>query len=149
MQENSLGEQLNEAKTAVWQYIRENLLMIDILKSKKQTHETIVKIFDIYEMSLNLAIQYRVNVPLIDVTSGYLDFLLKHRKYDRYVEVLEVVLGYMEGIAFDNPSYMERYIAFCNACGELYEGLSQCGDPEYEKLADVCFDEVAKANKNT
>lgn len=98
-----------EQKKAVWQCIRENLLMIDILKSKKQTHETIAKIFDLYEMSLNLAIQYRITVPLLDVASGYLDFLLKQRKYNRSVEVLEVVRGYMKDLAGENLSYMEFY----------------------------------------
>ena len=148
-QENSLEKKLDGVKTAVRQYIRENMLMIDILKSKKQTHETIEKIFDLYEMSLNLAIQYRIAVPLLDVTSGYLDFLLKQRKYNRYVYVMEIVRGYIKGLAFDNPSYMENYIAICNECGEAYEILAQCIDPEYEKLADVCFDEVARANKST
>lgn len=149
MQENSLEKQSDGLKTAVWQYIRENMLMIDILKSKKQTHETIEKIFDIYEISLRLAIQYRVSVPLIDVTSGYLHFLLKHRKYNRYVEVAEVFRGYVKGLALDNPRYREHYIAICKKCGELYEGLSLCLDPKYKELADVCFDEVAKANKIT
>ena len=148
-QENSLEKKLDRVKTAVWQYIRENLLMIDILKSKKQTHETIEKIFDLYEMSLNLALQYRVNIPLIDVTSGYLDFLIKHRKYNRYVEVSEVFRGYVKGLALDNPRYMENYIAICKEMGELYQALSFCFDPKYIELADVCFDEVAKANKNT
>lgn len=148
-QENSLEKKLDETKTAVWQYIRENMLMIDILKSKKQTHETIEKIFDLYEMSLNLAIQYRITVPLLDVTSGYLHFLLKNKKYNRCVEVAEVFRGYVKGLALDNPRYREHYIAICKKSGELYEGLSRCLDPKYKELADVCFDEVAKANKIT
>ena len=136
-------------KIAIWQCIRENLLTIDILKSKKQTNETIEKVFDLYEISLKLAIQYRVNAPLIDVTSGYLDFLLKQRKYNRYVEVSEIFRGYVKGLALDNPRYMENYIAICKECGELYEGLSLCFDPKYIELADVCFGEVAEANKIT
>ena len=149
MQENSLERGLDWLEIAVWQYIRDNMLMINILKSEKQTHETIGKIFDIYEISFNLAMQYRVDVPLFDVTSGYLDFLIKHRKYNRYVEVSEVFRGYVKGSALDNPRYMENYIAICNECGEAYEILAQCIDPEYEKLADVCFGEVAEANKIT
>ena len=149
MQENSLEKQSDGIKTAVWQYIKEILLMIDILKSKKQTNETIEKIFALYIISFNLAMQYRVDVPLIDVTIGYHDFLLKHRKYNRYVEVAEIFRGYVKGLALDDPRYMENYIAICKEMGELYQAISRCLDPKHEELADVCFDEVAKASKNT
>lgn len=148
-QENSLEKKLDGVRTAVWQYIRENLLMIDILKSKEKTHETIEKIFDLYEISLRLAIQYHVRAPLFDLAASYLNFLGKQREYNRYVEVMEAVRVYIKSFAFDNPGCRENYIAICNECGGLYEALSTCLDPKYKKLADVCFDEVAKANKIT
>ena len=96
-------------KIAIWQCIRENLLTIDILKSKKQTNETIEKVFDLYEMSLNLAIQYRITVPLLDVVSSYCDFLLKNKKYNRCVEVLEIVQRYAKDRTEEDLSYMEFY----------------------------------------
>lgn len=85
------------------------MLTIDILKSKKQTNETIGKVFDLYEMSLNLAIQYRITVPLLDVVSSYCDFLLKNKKYNRCVEVLEIVQRYAKGRTEEDLSYMEFY----------------------------------------
>lgn len=143
MTQIQLDEKLREVKTAVRQYIREEMLKIDILKSKGLNAETLPQIYASYEKCVSLSQEYQVSI--LDTMSDYSNFLFLQKKYERYTEVLENLTKYLRQITCGDPKLEKIFAAFCKRCGNLYALLAkiECiNHHEYAKLAHDYYTEA-------